>query len=642
VTAAEPSAEALAGSLGAKRNGHGWLCRCPAHNDHDPSFSIEERAGKTVFICRSGCDQKAVLEALRQRGLWPAIEERGDDTKRIVATYNYRDAAGALRYQVVRFAPKDFCQRQPDGAPDRWLWNMTGIEPLPYRLPEMLADPIATVYVAEGERDCDNLGEIGLVATTSHGGAGKWRNDISRWFAGRNVVVIPDNDDPGRAHASDVAAKLSGIAASIRILELPGLPPKGDVSDWLTAGGTAEDLDRLAADAPPVAAEEPAPNVPQAGPIDAGEDDAPIPPRGWLLGNTFCRGFISGLLSQGAAGKTAVRITQALALATGRPLTGEHVFERGRVLIVCLEDSLDELRRRVRAARLHHGVTAAEVRGWLYFWAPAGLKIAEQRDGSRQIVPGELEQQLRAFIADRMIDLVIIDPLVKTHTADENDNTAIDAVCCILARLADDLNCAVDILHHERKSGSPEAGDANRGRGASSFRDAARLLYTLTPMTEAERDQFGLAEADRRSLIRVDSAKVNIAPPSIEAQWLRIVGVQLGNGTELYPHGDTVPTVEPWDPPDLWRNLPIATVNAILDQIERGPAEGRRYSAANSAGADRAAWRVVLDHCPALVEKQCRMVISTWLKNQVIESRDYYDTADRKTRSGLFVIKRPG
>src|SRR5215471_13815198 len=127
-------------------------------------------------------------------------------------------------------------------------------------------------------------------------------------------------------------------------------------------------------------------------PIDAGEDDAPIAPRGWLLGNTFCRGFISGLLSQGAAGKTAVRIAQALALATGRPLTGEHVFLRCRVLVVCLEDGRDELRRRVRAARLHYGITAEELRGWLFYWAPAGLKIAQQSDGSREIVPGELEQ----------------------------------------------------------------------------------------------------------------------------------------------------------------------------------------------------------------------------------------------------------
>jgi hypothetical protein len=645
MTAAEPTAAALARSLDAKRNGRGWVCRCPAHEDRDPSLSIEDRGGKTVFVCRAGCDQKAVLDALRQRGVWPALEERGPGARRrIVATYSYRDEAGELRYQVARFDPKDFRQRQPDGSPSRWVWNMDGVAPLPYRLPELLADPVAMVFIVEGEKDADNLGELGLVATTNHGGAGKWRPGISPWLAGRNVVILPDNDEPGRAHARDVAAKLAGVAASVRILALPGLPPKGDVTDWLAAGGDAGDLDRLLAGAPLAAAEELAPNTPQAGPIDAGEDDAPIPPRGWLLGKSFCRGFISGLLAQGAAGKTAVRIAQALALAADRQdITGEQVFQRCRVLIVCLEDTLDELRRRVRAARLHHGVSADQLRGWLYLWTPAGLKIAEQRDGSRTVAPGQLEEQLRIFIADRKIDLVIIDPLVKTHTAEENDNVALDSVTCILARLADDLNCAVDVPHHERKAGSPEAGDANRARGATSFRDAARLLYTVTPMTPAERDQFGLAEADRRSLIRVDSAKVNIAPPSIEAQWFKIVGVPLGNGTDLYPHGDTVPTVEPWAPPDFWRHISTATANAILDQIERGPAEGRRYSPTKQATDDgRAAWRVVLDHCPGLTEKQARTLIATWLANGIIEARPYQDPVLRKERAGAFVIKRPG
>jgi hypothetical protein len=377
------------------------------------------------------------------------------------------------------------------------------------------------------------------------------------------------------------------------------------------------------------------------GPIDVGEDNWPISPRSWLLALTFCRRFISGLLSQGAAGKTAVRIAQALALATGRALTGEHVFVRSRVLLVCLEDNLDELRRRVRAAMLHHGVTADDVRGWLFYWAPTGSKIAEHRDGSRVVVPGDLEQQVRTFIDAHKIDLVIFDPFVKTHTAEENDNTAIDAVACILARIAGDLDVAVDVLHHERKAGSPEAGDINRGRGASSFRDAARLFYTLTPMTETEREQFGLAEAERRSLVRVDSAKVNIAPRSIETRWFRIVGVWLGNETDLYPNGDTVPTVEPWHPPDLWRDISTATANAILDQIERGPAEGRRYSVGNRAEA-RAAWRVVKKDCPTLTDEQAQIVIATWLRNEILESRDYDDPVARKPRKGLYVTRRPG
>jgi RecA-family ATPase len=89
---------------------------------------------------------------------------------------------------------------------------------------------------------------------------------------------------------------------------------------------------------------------------DAGDDDAAIPPRGWLLGNVLCRRFVSSLVADGGVGKTAVRIAQCLSLATERPLTGEHVFQRCRVLLISLEDDRDELRRRVEAARLHHGV----------------------------------------------------------------------------------------------------------------------------------------------------------------------------------------------------------------------------------------------------------------------------------------------
>jgi putative DNA primase/helicase len=259
MTAAEPTAEALARSLDARRNGRGWVCRCPAHDDHNPSLSIEARGGKAVFICRAGCDQKAVIAALRKRGVWPEPEEDPKCKRKrlgpIVATYGYRDETGALRYQVLRYEPKDepktFRQRRPNGTDGGFIWNTNGVTPLPYRLPDLLADRGATVFIVEGEKDVDNLAEIGILATCNTGGAvregeGKWQPEISRWFAGRNVVIVPDNDEPGRAHARDVAAKLAGIAASIRILELPGLQPKGDVSDWIDQGGDAAELERLA------------------------------------------------------------------------------------------------------------------------------------------------------------------------------------------------------------------------------------------------------------------------------------------------------------------------------------------------------------------------------------------------------------
>ena len=158
-------------------------------------------------------------------------------------------ALGNVRYQVMRKAPKAFVQRRPDGK-GGWVWNMEGVEPLPYRLPELLAAPDKSVFISEGEKDADRLAKEGLVATCNHGGAGKWRNGLNRWFDDRNVVILPDNDEPGRTHAEDVARKLHGIARRIRLLKLPGLPAKGDVSDWLDAGHTVRELRRLGARRP--------------------------------------------------------------------------------------------------------------------------------------------------------------------------------------------------------------------------------------------------------------------------------------------------------------------------------------------------------------------------------------------------------
>jgi hypothetical protein len=113
------------------------------------------------------------------------------------------------------------------------------------------------IYVCEGEKDCDNLAKLGLVATTNPGGANadgeagrKWPEGFGRYFEGRHVVLIPDNDAAGQRHVQAVATKLHGKAASIRILQLPDLPPKGDVSDWLDAGGTRDRLEELAAETP--------------------------------------------------------------------------------------------------------------------------------------------------------------------------------------------------------------------------------------------------------------------------------------------------------------------------------------------------------------------------------------------------------
>ena len=248
---------------------------------------------------------------------------------------------------------------------------------------------------------------------------------------------------------------------------------------------------------------------------------------------------------------------------------------------------------------------------------------------------GALDKLLRDEITARKLDIVSLDPFVKSHGVPENDNNAIDYVCTALASIAIQFDCAIDFPHHTRKGGGG-AGNADAGRGASSNKDAGRLVYTLTQMTEEEAETFGISEEERRGYVRYDSAKVNIAPPSRKARWFEIVGVPLGNATELYPKGDEVQTVEPWKPPSLWDGLEVSLINRILDQLARGLPDGSRYSAANAA-RERAAWQVVTQHAPDKNKKQAQEIIKTWLSNGVLREEEYQDPTRRAPAKGLFV-----
>ncbi|HQH74277.1 MAG TPA: DNA primase, partial [bacterium] len=139
---------------------------------------------------------------------------------------------------------------------------MNGIRRVLYHLDEIVqSDPSLPVYIVEGEKDADRLRSLGLMATCNPNGAGQWRDEYNAPISGHPVVIIPDHDVPGRRHAEQVAGSLHGHAASVKILHLPGLPDKGDVSDWLDAGGTKDELERLVEQTP---AWEPAAGV-QAG-----------------------------------------------------------------------------------------------------------------------------------------------------------------------------------------------------------------------------------------------------------------------------------------------------------------------------------------------------------------------------------------
>ena len=218
---------------GVRRNGHGWTARCPAHEDRNPSLSIHERDGKILLHCHAGCAVEAICAAASI-----GIRELFPDTPgpRISATYDYRDVNGELLFQVVRYEPKDFRQRRPDGK-SGWSWNLNGTRRILYRLPEVLKEE--SLLVCEGEKDCETARKLGIIATCNSGGAGKWREEYSECLRGKKITIIADADKPGRKHAQQVAQSLYEKAESVKVLDFPAAK---DLTEWVERGGTRDAL----------------------------------------------------------------------------------------------------------------------------------------------------------------------------------------------------------------------------------------------------------------------------------------------------------------------------------------------------------------------------------------------------------------
>jgi hypothetical protein len=237
---ADPVVAVLERLQGVKPAGQAqWMARCPAHDDRCASLSVSRgEGGRCLLHCHAGCTLEDVCRAISMepKDLFVAeYHQQVGKTSRIVAKYDYRDESGTFLFQVVRFEPKDFRQRRPDGR-GGWTWNTKGTRRVLYRLPELLAaGSSAWVFVVEGEKDADNLAALGLVATCNAGGAGKWQDDYTETLRGRRVAIVPDRDGPGWDHAEDVAGRLRETAAAVRIVDLGHAEcfEGKDVSDWI-------------------------------------------------------------------------------------------------------------------------------------------------------------------------------------------------------------------------------------------------------------------------------------------------------------------------------------------------------------------------------------------------------------------------
>lgn len=215
-------------------SGTGWTARCPAHDDLTPSLTIGVRKdGEALVYCQAGCETEDVVTALglKMRDLFRGPSCRVASPRAV--EYGYQSAEQKLLFQVVRGADKRFYQRRPDGQ-GGWINSTSGVRKVLYRLPEVIAAVAVgnEIWIVEGEKDAERLAYEGLVATCNPGGAGRWRPEYNEVLRGARVVVISDNDEPGRKHAEQVLHSLNGVTSELRRLDLP-VVEHGDVTDYL-------------------------------------------------------------------------------------------------------------------------------------------------------------------------------------------------------------------------------------------------------------------------------------------------------------------------------------------------------------------------------------------------------------------------
>jgi 5S rRNA maturation endonuclease (ribonuclease M5) len=446
-----------------KRSGTGWTARCPAHEDRNPSLSIAEgEDGRVLVKCHAGCETEAVLSelGLELRDLFPEKPSE-NGSRRIIANYPYVDEQGQLLFEAVRFEPKDFRQRRPDGQ-GGWIWNLQGVRRVLYRLPDAAA-AAGTVYVVEGEKDVHALKALGLVATTSPMGAGKWRDEYAESLRGAGrVVVLSDDDEEGRAHAEQVARSLAGVVSDVRVVELwPRGETKADVSDWIAVAADDEEraqarnlLEEIAERTPQWQEAEES-GQPFALPLDeflATKSETPPALIGDNEENLLPATGLLLLFAKGGRGKTTLTAEAALHLASGVDWLGFKVERPLRVLFIENEGPQEPFRAKLELKRK---LWEHEIRETIFVhtlnWGAFSLEDT-----------GQLER-LRAFIDAEGIDLVIGDPLDTLGIRGVGSPEDTRNFLLLMAHAGLFRTVAFWLLHHPRKEEAADELDQAAG-----------------------------------------------------------------------------------------------------------------------------------------------------------------------------------
>jgi RecA-family ATPase len=496
---------ALANALGGEINGGRLLCPGPDHSAADRSLSIKldsnapdgfvvhSFAGDDPIICKDYVRAKAGLPAFapnsngkRHRASEDAIERAlmavvakqthndGKPKGRIVAPYGYKDADGTLLYQNVRFEPKDFRQRRPDGN-GGWIWNLNDVRRVLYRWPELIAYPDATVLICEGEKDADNVAALNLTATTV--ASGKWTQDCIDALTGRDCWIIQDVDinGAGDKKARSTANHLHGVAKSIKIVRLPGLtgdPGNKDVSNWLEQGHSKDELIELCASTPDwepgsdAASSDPTPDEDEPAPAKEKpallklcfvkiEDwfDREPPQRDWAVPDRFPLRNVSLISGEGSIGKSLVLMQLTAAMVFGKGWL-DTLPDRGDAIYLNAEDEADELWRRYADIVRLYDSTLSDLAGHLHLLSMAGKDAVLASVNNTGIVkPTPLFKQLTEAAGDIKPKLIGLDTSADIFAGAENDRAQVRQFIGLLRGLSIIGNSAVIVCAHPSLTG---------------------------------------------------------------------------------------------------------------------------------------------------------------------------------------------
>jgi hypothetical protein len=507
-----PDTETIAKALGNAKQVNGqWVCSCPVpghgrgNGDKNPSLSITESDGRVLFHCHGGCDQRDVFDAVRARDLLPTTPKREEisftqhQDKVLEKEWVYRAEDGTelftkRRYKTNDAKGKTYSIHRVDANGKR-IAGIKDTRIVPLNLPEIIEAKQSgrAIYLVEGEKAADALTSIGAIATTSHTGAGSWPDEITQYFAGANIVVIPDHDEPGRQYARRAISRLLPVVKSIRYLDLDLMVEGDDAYEWVHhAKGTRKELAEMAKQAPVITKEmevtDSEQSIQEAQPDQEAFNQTPqllnieawdtIKDESveWIIQNVLPERGFCALYGPPGSYKSFIALDIAEAIATGRQWMGNEICNSGAVLYIAGEGH-GGIGARIKACKINHQTQdGAEIYVIRY-----QLNLRSSADDFNLLM-----QSIDALIERTGIELrlVQIDTLARAFGGgNENDSQDMGAFIHNAGRLQRKLNCALMVLHHSGK-------DATKGlRGHSSLLGAVDTQLELQKLEQTERKE---------------------------------------------------------------------------------------------------------------------------------------------------------